>query len=304
MGFKYTKNTKKNLAKNKAKWAVIFLIPWLVQFAVFTVYPLVYGFFISFTDFSLMHVEEISFVGFENYKAIPHDPAFISSVIATVGYAAFIIPLTIVLALWASFLLQGYGDKMNTFSKALIYLPGVACTTALVIVWKFVFMPGGGILSSFLKGVGLPLFSVFDNPATSIPILSILILSISLGQPVILYSAAMNSIPVTYYEAAEIDGASRTKQFFAITLPLLQPTNIFVTVTTTIAVLQVFVVPYLMTGGGPQYKTSSLLMMVYKSAFQNGSFGYASAVGIVLFLFTAAVAALQFRLMRREVHEY
>ena len=294
----------KKPTKSKAKWAIVFLLPWLALFAVFTLYPFVYGIYVSFTDFGIKGINAINFVGLENYKAIQQDPAFTNSVLATIGYAAVIIPLTIAVALWVSFLLQGYGDRANTFSKALIYLPGVACTTALVVVWKFVFMPGSGLLSGILSSAGFPLFSLFDSPATSIPVLSILILSISLGQPVILYSAAMNSIPATYYEAAEIDGASRTKQFFSITLPLLQPTNIFVMVTTTIGVLQVFVVPYLMTGGGPQYKTSSLLLMVYKSAFQNGSFGYASAVGVVLFIFTAIIAALQFRLMRREVNEY
>ena len=292
------------MKKSKARWAFVFLLPWLALFAVFTLYPFVYGIYVSFTDFGLKGVSAVNFVGLENYKAIPRDPAFSSSVLATIGYAVVIIPLTIVVALWISFLLQGYGGRTNTFSKALIYLPGVACTTALIIVWKFVFQPGAGLMSWIFSSFGFPMFSLFDNPVTSIPTLSILILSISLGQPVILYSAAMNSIPATYYEAAEIDGASKAKQFFSITLPLLQPTNIFVMVTTTIGVLQVFVVPYLMTGGGPQYKTSSLLLMVYKSAFQNGSFGYASAVGVVLFVFTAIIAALQFRLMRREVNEY
>lgn len=296
----------KNLSrkKSKAKWALIFLIPWFIQFAVFQAYPLFYGIYVSFTDFSFKSISAISFVGLENYKAIPADPAFFRSVVATIGYSAFIIPLTIVISLWVSFLLQGYGNRMNTFSKVLIYLPGVTCTAALVIVWKFIFMPGSGLISGILSSLGYPMFSLFDDPMTSISTLSILIVFATLGQPVILYSAAMNNIPTSYYEAAEIDGASRTKQFFSITMPLLHTTNIFVVVTTTIGILQVFAVPYLMTGGGPQYKTSSFLLMVYKSAFQNGSFGYASAVGIVLFIITAIIAAIQFRLMRREAVEY
>jgi multiple sugar transport system permease protein len=289
---------------DKAKWALIFLIPWLVQFAIFQVYPLIYGTYVSFTDFSLKTVKAVSFVGFDNYRAIPEDPAFTNSVIATLGYSAIIIPLTIVFSLWIAFLLQGLGSRFNTFSKAFIYLPGVTCTVALVIVWKFIFMPGSGLVYGILAKAGYPMFSLFDSPVTSIPILSMLTVFISLGQPVILYTAAMNNIPVTYYEASEIDGASRSKQFFSITLPLMHTTNVFVTVTTTIGMFQVFVIPYLMTGGGPQYKTSSLLLMVYKSAFQNGSFGYASAIGIFLFLLVAVIAAVQFRMMRREVVEY
>ena len=289
---------------NKTAWAMCFLAPWFIYFAVFTAFPFLYGIYVSFTNYSIAGIQNIRFVGLENFFAIPKDPAFWRSIVATLGFAALVIPLTVALSLWVANLLQCYGTKMNGFMKVFIYLPGVACQAALVSAWKFIFAPGAGIISSLFKSLGLSTFSLFDSALTSIPVLSLIIVLANLGQPIILYSAAMNSIPITYYEAAEIDGASRRKQFFSITLPLLQSANTFVIVTTTIGMFQIFIVPYLMTGGGPQYRTSTLLLMVYRSAFQNGSFGYASAVGLVLFLLTAVVAAFQFYMMKRDLVEF
>jgi len=288
----------------KTIWAALFLLPWFVFFCIFTVYPFVFGIYVSFTNFSLAGVQNIHFVGLDNFKAILDDPAFVRSIIATISFAAIIIPCTIVFSLWIANILQRYGNKMNALTKVAVYLPAVTCQAALVVVWKFIFAPHAGVVAGLLKTAGLPLFSLFDSAVTSIPVLSLIVITATLGQPLILYSAAINNIPVTYYEAAELDGASRMQQFFQITLPLLQSANTFVIITTTIGVMQVFVVPYLMTSGGPQYTTSTLLLMIYKSAFQNGSFGYASAVGLVLFLITAVIAAFQFRIMRRDLVEY
>jgi multiple sugar transport system permease protein len=232
------------------------------------------------------------------------DPAFVKSLVATLFYAVIIIPLSIILSLWIANALRYHGPKMNAFSKAVFYLPGVTCTTALVIVWKFLVSPSIGIFGTLFKAIGMPQYSLFDRPSTAIPTLSLLIVFCGLGQLIIIYAAAMNGIPDSYYEAAELDGASRGQQFFRITLPLINSTSTYILITETIGVLQIFVVPYLMTGGGPQYKTSTLLLMIYKGAFQNSSFGYASAVGVVLFIITAFVAAIQFKLMKTDSVEY
>ena len=120
----------------------------------------------------------------------------------------------------------------------------------------------------------------------------------------IVYCGALNAVPNFYYEAADIDGASNSRKLFNITLPLLQPTVVYVLITSTIASLQVFVVPQLMTGGGPNYASSTLLMLIYNSAFINNRFGYASAIGVVLFTMTAIVAIIQFKITQRESVEY
>ena len=125
-----------------------------------------------------------------------------------------------------------------------------------------------------------------------------------MGTNLIVYCAAINSIPNTYYEAAEIDGARKSTQFFRITIPMLHSTTIYAIVTSTIATLQIFIIPQLMTGGGPNYTSSSLLILIYNSAFINQKFGYASAIGVVLFTITAIVAFIQFKITKRENIEY
>jgi multiple sugar transport system permease protein len=290
-----------SLANRKIKWGYIFILPWFAYFCVFTVYPFLFGIVVSFTDYSL---RGISTIGLFNYAAIPRDPAFFRSVRAMFMYVLISIPGIICLALAVSNALRSWGGRMNAVFKAIIYLPGVTSAVALTISLKFIFHPSMGMAGAFFNAIGMPSFSLFDSMFTSMPVLGLILILVNTGQPVILYAAAMNSIPITYYEAAEIDGAPRGVQFFKITLPLVHPTTTYIVITGIIGMMQVFVIPYLMTGGGPQYRTSTLLIMVYNAAFQNNNFGYASAVGVVLFIITSIIAAFMFRNMRRETIEY
>jgi len=284
----------------RERWGYIFLIPWALFFLVFTLYPFLFGILVSFTDYSLSGMK---FNGLANYMRIFSQTSFIRSAIATFSYAAIIIPLMLLLSLWVSYEIHDRGDKFNSFAKASLYLPGVTTQSALTVVWKFLLLPTFGLVAFFLARFGFT-GSLLDSPVTAIPIISVLIVSVGLGQPVILYTAAMNSIPVSYYEAARLEGAKRFTMFWHITLPLIRPTTTFILVTNTIGILQLFVVPYLMTNGGPAYRTSTLLLLVYDSAFINGSFGYASAIGNILFVMTAILAVVQFWVMRRETVEY
>jgi len=284
----------------RERWGYFFLIPWALFFFVFTLFPFLFGILVSFTDYSLSGMK---FAGLDNYRRIFSQTAFIRSTIATFAYAAVIIPLTVVVALWISYEIHDRSEKFNSFTKASLYLPGVTTLSALTVVWKFLLVPTFGLIAIILARFGFH-GSLLANPVSAIPIISILIVSVGLGQPVILYTAAMNNIPVTYYEAAQLEGSSRFSMFRHITLPLISPTTTFILITNTIGILQLFVVPYLMTSGGPAYRTSTLLLLVYNSAFLNGSFGYASAIGNILFVLTAMLAVVQFWVMRRDIIEY
>ena len=285
----------------KARWGYLFCLPWLLLFLVFFAYPFIYGIVVSFTDFRIGHM---TWVGLKNYRDIFNDYTFWRSFRATLLYCLITIPLEVLVPLWAASTLRPHGRKFNTASKLLIYLPGVVSSVALVIAWDFIFAPDTGILGRILNSFGIYRFSLFDSAVTSIPLLSILIVSCCLGANLIIYSAALNGIPESYFEAAELDGASRRQQFWKITIPMLQPTMVYVFITSTIASLQIFVIPQLMTGGGPNYTTSSMLMLIYDSAFKNGKFGYASAIGVILFVVTAILAIFQFRITKRDSIEY
>lgn len=285
----------------KEKWGYAFLLPWLAFLLVFTIYPFFYGFAASLFDYTLLRQV---FVGLDNYRQIFRDEMFSRSIVATFEYAAILLPLTVCLSLWVANTISKFHEHASGIFKTIFYLPTITSQVALVVVWNFIFAPSFGFLANLFRMFGLTPISWFDDPARAIPLLSVLILSYSLGQPVILYSAGIGNIPKSYFEAARIDGATDRQLFFRITLPMLRSVTTYILITSTIGMLQIFAVPYLMTGGGPNNTTSTLLMMVYKSAFISGNFGCASAVGVVLFFVTAIIAAIQFRLVRADTLEF
>ena len=289
------------LQRRKAKWGYVFLIPWLLVFAVFYAYPLAYGIIISFTDSKL---GSTTYIGLRNYGKILRDYAFWRSLLAMLAYVVIAVPVIVFVPLCAANALRRYGKKFNTAAKLLMYLPGVTCSVALLLSWKYMFDPNVGMLRSVLGLFGVTKVSVFDSARTAIPIMSLLAACTNFGANLIIYCAALDAIPNDYYEAAELDGASKRRQFISITIPLLNPTIVYVFITATIGALQIFVIPQLMTGGGPNYSTSTLLMLVYNTAFTNNQFGYASAIGVILFLITAIIAIIQFRVTRRDAVEY
>lgn len=289
------------LQRRKAKWGYAFLIPWLLVFAVFYAYPLAYGIIISFTDSKL---GSTTYIGLRNYGKILRDYAFWRSLLAMLAYVVIAVPVIVFVPLCAANALRRYGKKFNTAAKLLMYLPGVTCSVALILSWKYMFDPNVGMLRSVLGLFGVTKVSVFDSARTAIPIMSLLAACTNFGANLIIYCAALDAIPNDYYEAAELDGASKRRQFISITIPLLNPTIVYVFITATIGALQIFVIPQLMTGGGPNYSTSTLLMLVYNTAFTNNQFGYASAIGVILFLITAIIAIIQFRVTRRDAVEY
>lgn len=289
------------LEARRSKWGYVFLIPWLIMFCIFYAYPLIYGIVVSFTDYSL---GDMTFIGLSNYKKILSDYAFWRSLVAMLCYAIIVIPLQVFLPMWIANIIRPYGKKANTLVKLLTYMPGVTCSVALVLSWRLMLDPNIGLLASILKSLGVSGFSIFNDAKTAIPVLSVLIVLSNLGNNLIIYSAALDAIPLDYYEAAELDGATRRQQFTKITMPLLHPTIVYVFITATIAALQIFVIPQLLTAGGPNYTTSTLLMMVYDTAFTGNQFGYASAIGVLLFLLTAVIAVIQFRVTQKDTIEY
>ena len=271
------------LQRRKAKWGYVFRI------------------IISFTDSKL---GSTTYIGLRNYGKILRDYAFWRSLLAMLAYVVIAVPVIVFVPLCAANALRRYGKKFNTAAKLLMYLPGVTCSVALILSWKYMFDPNVGMLRSVLGLFGVTKVSVFDSARTAIPIMSLLAACTNFGANLIIYCAALDAIPNDYYEAAELDGASKRRQFISITIPLLNPTIVYVFITATIGALQIFVIPQLMTGGGPNYSTSTLLMLVYNTAFTNNQFGYASAIGVILFLITAIIAIIQFRVTRRDAVEY
>ena len=270
----------------------LFLLPWLVFLTVFTVYPFVYGFVMSLFQVTY---KQITYVGFLNFAELFRDTMFLGAIAATLKMCLIIIPGTVAVSLWIAGTIQDRSKHLQGSAKMVFYITSVVSQVALAIAWKFMFNPAYGLSASLTDVLGIRRLDWFAREDLVIPLVSALVMTFSISQPIILFSAAMDNIPRDYYEVAELEGATRTKKFLAITLPLIRPTLTFVFITATIANLQVFVVPYLLTGGGPNYKTTTILYMVYRNAFEFGRYGYAAAMGIVLFAIIAVLVLFQYR---------
>jgi len=181
------------------------------------------------------------------------------------------------------------------------YLPVVAAGVVLSMVWLYIYHPTYGLLNYLLTVVGLPRVAWLGTTGTALPSLAVVVASWTIGQPLIIFLAGLAGIPQDLYDAASIDGAGAWHKFWRVTLPLLMPTTLFVLVTQTINVFQVFVVVLLMTRGGPFNATQTIVFRIWETAFSFFQFGYASAMGVVLILLVSIVAVIQFKLLGREV---
>jgi multiple sugar transport system permease protein len=240
-------------------------------------------------------------VEIDNFVSIFKDSLFLNSVLTTLKFALVIVPVTIVLSLLIANMISSMRTGAQSFFKSSFYLPAVTSTVSLTIVWKWIYNPNYGLLNYLCSLLGINPVDWFGNAANAILALSIIVITTAVGQPVILYSAAILGIPATYYEAADLDGASNLKKLINITLPLLKPTTLYIMITTTIGSLQIFEVVILMTAGGPQYGTNTIMYLLYNTAFEYTKMGLASAMGIVMFILISIMALFQFKFLSSDI---
>jgi len=264
------------------------------------VYPLIEAVILSFHSFRL-NAESMKFIGFENYIRILKDPVFIKSLLNTFIIVLLVVPVTEIISLLLSELLIERSPKSQTFFRIAFYLPVVLSVVTISLVWKNMYSQAYGILNYLLSLIGIEPVNWLGNPRLVKFSLSVVIITFTLGQPIVLNLAALGSIPVTYYEAAYIDGASNWDRFWKITLPLIKPTTLYIIVTTTIKAFQVFGIIKIMTGGGPNYASSTVQYLIYERAFTFNDLAIASTMGVILFIVVAIFSAVQFKLMSGSV---
>jgi multiple sugar transport system permease protein len=189
---------------------------------------------------------------------------------------------------------------MQSFLKATFYIPGVTSLVSIAMVWEYIYNNQFGLANYVLKTLGLSSVN-FLGADWAYFALTLILLTTSIGSSIVIFTAAMNGIPSDLYESASLDGAKPLRSFFSITLPMLKPTLLYVIVTSTIGAFQIFAIILLMTGGGPAYKTTTILMLIYREAFVNMNFGIANAMGMVLCVIICLIAFLQFKLFKSDV---
>ncbi len=285
--------------------AVPFMLPGLALVLVFVVYPLVRGLQMSLYDWNLMVPAESTFVGAKNYvRALTQDPIFWTAARNTALYAIITVPAQMAIGLGAALLLNA-AVRGRAFFRALFYLPVVTSWLAVSYVFAYLFSDGPGpvnhILVNVLHLVPEPIDWIHDSFLTAQVPINLLGIWKGIGWNMVIFLAALQSIPRDLIEAADADGAGMWQRFRYITLPLLRPTVTFVSILLLIGAFNVFLSVYLLTGGGPQGSTEVMLSYMYNQAFSFLDFGYGTAIGLLLGVAIVAIGFLQRRILRGSV---
>lgn len=277
-----------------------FLAPALIFFIVFVIYPMLSGIFTSFFDYTLKKFE---FIGFQNYIQLFQDEIFWKSMKNTLIIVIGSVPIVVLFSLFVAVTIYQKRSGVRSFFRGVFYLPVVTGTVAVTVVWKWIYDPLNGILNYILESGGIidqPIMWLGDKRFAIWAIILIL-LTTSVGQPIILYVAALGNIPQSFVEAAEVDGGNKWQVFTKIKWPCLMPTTLYVVVITTINSFQCFSLIQLLTSGGPNYSTSTIMYLVYEKAFKLTQFGYANAMGVILAIIIGVISFIQFKVLGNDV---
>jgi len=282
--------------------AVLFLAPALTAIGFFFFLPVVAAFVLSFTDFdiyALASFDNARFVGIRNYVQLFQDPLFWVALKNTVYFLVVGGPLSIAVSLGAALLVHSRLARWKPVFRFVYFAPVVTTLVAVAIVWRFIYHPRFGLLNYALSFVGIGPIDWLGDPAWAMPAIILLAVWKNFGYNMIIFIAGLQNIPDSLYEAASIDGAGGWQQFWRITVPMLAPTTLFITIITMIGYFQLFAEPYVMTQGGPMKSTLSIVLLMYEQGFRWWNMGYAAALAFVLFAFILAGSLLQSRLQRR-----
>jgi multiple sugar transport system permease protein len=281
--------------------ALMFLAPGLLLILVTFFLPAVASLVLSFTDFDLYAVassRNLRVVGLHNYVALARDPLFWIALRNTLYYVLVGGPLAVAVSLGVALLLDSRLARFTAFFRTVFFAPVVTTLVAVAIIWKYLYAPGTGLLDLGLRSVGLPSIDWLGSTRWAMPSLILMSVWKSFGYNMIIFLAGLQAVPPELYDAAIVDGAGAWQRFWYVTLPALAPTFLFVSITTMIGYLQLFVEPYVMTQGGPLHATTSLVLYMFNQGFQWWHVGFAASLAFVVFALTVIGAALQLRVRR------
>lgn len=281
--------------------AFLFILPGLMLFLIFVIYPIVKAFQMSFYDWSIMPGTPNKFIGLDNYIRAYHDPIVQLSLKNTIVYTVITVPGGMILALLAALLLNQI-TRGKIFFRTLYYLPVVTSWVVVSFLFRYFFQSPKGILNNLLVNVfhliDKPIPWLQNTPTAFIPIWSLGIWK-EIGWAMVIFLAALQSIPKEIYKSAAIDGANSWKKLIHLTLPLIRPTLVFVLVVLIIGGLNVFTSVFLITNGGPLQRTEVVLSYMFHQAFDYLDFGYGTAISFILAAITILLSYLQIRFLRK-----
>ena len=279
----------------------LFMLPSLIFFFLFVVYPMFMCIFTSFFDSTMGSAKDV-FIGFANYRELFHDPIFLGALRNTLVIVVVSVPITCIFSLWVASCIYDMKNWACSLFRCVFYLPVVTGSVAVTVVWKWIFNNYYGILNYVLKNMGIIEKNInwLGDPRYALGCIIMILLTTSVGQPIVLYVSALGNVDQSLVEAAEVDGATSWQTFWKIKIPEIMPTTLYILVITTINSFQCFALIQLLTSGGPNHATDTIMYYIYYSAFKLYRYGYGDAMGVILMIIIAVLSAIQFKYIRAE----
>ncbi len=280
----------------------LFMLPSLIFFVGFVIIPMILCIYTSFFDANLTANGTDTFIGLGNYKELFQDATFIKALQNTVIIVVVSVPVTTIFSLWVSSAIYSMKGVLLSAFRCIFYLPVVTGSVAVTVVWKWIYSYRTGVLNDVLTTLGINQSNVnwLGDTKTALACIIVILLTTSVGQPIVLYVSALGNVDTTLIEAAQVDGATDLQVFWKIKWPQMMPTTLYILVITTINSFQCFALIQLLTSGGPTGSTNTVMYYIYYSAFKLYRLGYGNAMGVILAIFIAILSAVQFWLAKEK----
>ncbi|QSX23849.1 carbohydrate ABC transporter permease [Priestia megaterium] len=295
---------KLKVTKNKIKWkenvvAYTFLGPALLLLLLFLIIPAIMSIYYAFTDYYLLTPDMRKFVGLDNFINLFKDPIFLKSLVNTLKFVVWVIPLQIGAALGLALLLNKQ-RKANTFFKVAYFSPVVMSLVVISVLWLYLLNSNEGIINNVLTYFGISAQPFLTSPKQAMFTIVFVSAWQGAGFQMLIFLAGLQNIPGDVYEAAQLDGMNKWQRFIYITLPLLKPTSIFIFITTLIGAFKLLVQPMVMTQGGPVNSTMTVVYYIYQTGFTDRMVGYASSIALLFGTIIGLVTLAQRKLVKEE----
>lgn len=285
--------------RSETRIALLFAAPWIIGFSGFLLYPLLASLYYSFCDYSVLKAPV--WIGGANYKGLFADELFWATLGNTFYYAAFALPLGMVVALGLAMLLNTK-VRGQTVYRTIFFLPSLVPMVSLAVLWLWMFNSEHGLVNQAIRGMGLPAPNWLTDPMWSKPAL-VLMGVWGMGNAMVIYLAGLQDVPTSLYEAAELDGAGAWQRTRNVTLPMISPVILFNLIMGIIGTLQIFTVPYVMfPNGSPARSTYFYTTYLFDNAFKYHKMGYACAMGWIMFIIILVLTLVSLRLTDKHVH--
>jgi len=282
----------------KKKYIPYLLVsPYIIYFLLFVAFPVVFSVVLTFNKWDI--ISPMKYTGLNNYIHLFHDSFFWKSIVNTLIFLSINIPLQIIIALFLAVILN-QKIKFRGFFRAAFFLPVIVSGVVVTILWQQLYGFDAGLFNRILTFVGLAKVGWLIDPAVAMPSIAVMATWKNVGLYVILFLVGLQTVPSHYYEAADLDGATKWQKFWKITLPLINPTIFIVVILSTIGGFSLFIEPYIMTGGGPLNSTLSAVLYIYKQGFVYFHMGYSATLGLFFALVIVSVVIIQKRFIERD----